>query len=95
MMNLSSDNNTSALFSSKQLEEITIKEKLTQVQPHKFIYKEGFHITTWRHVFSNCLCDTVAASVKPSLTDYMIYNLEPELLSTFHKIIRFRIYKTK
>ena len=57
MMNL--DNNTSALFSKLLVnEEITIKEKLTQVQPHKFIYKKGFHMT-WHHVFSNCLCDAV------------------------------------
>ena len=84
MKNLSSahDNDISALF-SKLLEEITIKEKPTRVQPHEFICKEGFHMS--HHVLSSCLCDAVAASVRLSLADYMLYNLEPNCFLHFTK----------
>ena len=82
MKNLSSDNDSSALF-NKLPEEITIKEKPTQVQPHKSICKESFHMS--HHVLSSCLCDAVAASVKLSLTDHMLYNLEPNCVLHFTK----------
>ena len=78
--NLSRDNDISALFSKG-----TIKEKPTQAWPHKFICKEGFNHVTCYHVLSNCLCDAVAASVKLSVADYLVYNLEPNCFLHFTK----------
>ena len=80
MKSLSRDNDNSALF-NKILEEI--KEKPTEVWPHKFICKEGGF--NHMNILSNCLCDAVALSIKLSLTDYMLYDLEPNCFLHFTK----------
>ena len=80
MKSLSRDNDILALF-NKILEET--KEKCTKVWPHKFICKEGGF--NHMNILSNCLCDAVASSVKLSLTDYMLYDLEPNCFLHFTK----------